>query len=494
MRTSRKLLLAGIAAAVVIPVASEIVQAYRTTIVIPSLSGGNVTVATGRAEGLFATMIRPIYNLPGTFLTYFFPNETPSITAVAPEDAIIFTCPAGTNIPVAQAFSRFTDGRNQWLWGPYIGDEADRLATGSQPEQVFPLEKFMGRAAGFDFVLDNRSLVVPADDSDGALFFATADPPAGERYYVRCSVPATPVCGDGFKDGSEPCDNGAANSDTAADACRTTCAVASCGDAVVDNGEQCDDGNVTEGDGCSATCQTQQVVVNNCGNGQVDAGEACDDGDATAGDGCSDVCQVEGGYTCTGTPSSCDPVGSAGSAGSTGSAGSAVCGNGNIEGSEPCDDANGSYTDACLPSCTTNECGDGYVEVGQEACDDGKTCLGTDIYGNPVGDGRWCETNADCASQTGTTCAVHSRDGCSTSCVIENLYVCTLEVDKHSPTPERSYCAIAAPNLTSSVVGDSVPPSSTNSSVTQSYPSSGTASSGGASSGGGSAMSLDLVQ
>jgi len=34
-----------------------------------------------------------------------------------------------------------------------------------------------------------------------------------------------------------------------------------CGDGTVDTGEQCDDGNTVAGDGCSATCQTEQVAT-----------------------------------------------------------------------------------------------------------------------------------------------------------------------------------------------------------------------------------------
>ena len=34
-----------------------------------------------------------------------------------------------------------------------------------------------------------------------------------------------------------------------------------CGNGVVETGEQCDDGNMAAGDGCSATCQTEQVVT-----------------------------------------------------------------------------------------------------------------------------------------------------------------------------------------------------------------------------------------
>ncbi|MCB9682042.1 MAG: hypothetical protein H6733_11310 [Alphaproteobacteria bacterium] len=66
-----------------------------------------------------------------------------------------------------------------------------------------------------------------------------------------------PTCGDGVLDLGEECDDGAANSDAGADACRSTCRVASCGDGVVDGDEVCDDGNGIGGDGCDPTCSPE---------------------------------------------------------------------------------------------------------------------------------------------------------------------------------------------------------------------------------------------
>lgn len=58
-------------------------------------------------------------------------------------------------------------------------------------------------------------------------------------------------CGDGYVQVDvEVCDDGAANSDTEADACHTTCVAASCGDNVVDTG-----------DGCDATCVTEEATT-----------------------------------------------------------------------------------------------------------------------------------------------------------------------------------------------------------------------------------------
>ncbi|MCP3166188.1 tandem-95 repeat protein [Myxococcus qinghaiensis] len=83
--------------------------------------------------------------------------------------------------------------------------------------------------------------------SDGALTSNTAT--------VSITVRGPPVCGDGFMDSGEVCDDG---NRVAGDGCRADCqGVEVCGDGLVDSvtGEQCDDGGTTPGDGCDATCQ-----------------------------------------------------------------------------------------------------------------------------------------------------------------------------------------------------------------------------------------------
>src|SRR5262249_42599341 len=42
-------------------------------------------------------------------------------------------------------------------------------------------------------------------------------------------------CGNGTPEGAEECDEGAENSDTVPDACRTNCTRAGCGDGVIDS-------------------------------------------------------------------------------------------------------------------------------------------------------------------------------------------------------------------------------------------------------------------
>lgn len=48
------------------------------------------------------------------------------------------------------------------------------------------------------------------------------------------------------------------------------------------------------------------------------------------------------------------------------------CGDGAVSGPEACDDANVDDSDACTSECVTAACGDGVVQPGTEACDDGR--------------------------------------------------------------------------------------------------------------------------
>ena len=66
-----------------------------------------------------------------------------------------------------------------------------------------------------------------------------------------------------------------------------------------------------------------------CGNGEVDPGELCDDGNLTDLDSCTNACLL------------------------------AVCGDGFLQPGEGCDDGNSDDGDACLTSCVLASCGDG---------------------------------------------------------------------------------------------------------------------------------------
>ena len=132
-------------------------------------------------------------------------------------------------------------------------------------------------------------------------------------------------CGDGFRGDGEACDDGAGNSDTSANACRTTCELAHCGDGVVDDEEVCDDGagnSAALADACRPDC-----TLPRCGDGVRDSGEACDDGNTDSGDGCRGTCdKVE------------------------------ACGDGIVDDGEQCDDENGNDFDLCGSSIGGGSC------------------------------------------------------------------------------------------------------------------------------------------
>jgi cysteine-rich repeat protein len=98
-----------------------------------------------------------------------------------------------------------------------------------------------------------------------------------------------------------------------------------CGNGKLDRDELCDCGTdpknlpsgcasvnglfYGDGRGCSKTCTIEpscrdtsgktQACTTLCGDGNIDPREACDDGNLTDGDGCSSRCTVETGFTCT---------------------------------------------------------------------------------------------------------------------------------------------------------------------------------------------------
>ncbi|MBU0907842.1 MAG: VWA domain-containing protein [Nanoarchaeota archaeon] len=108
-------------------------------------------------------------------------------------------------------------------------------------------------------------------------------------------------------------------------------------------------GSSCSGDGSNTYTLEDAIVVQSsavCGDGEIDAPEQCDDGDTQSGDGCSGSCLIETGWHCHGEPSTC----------------SEICGDGLIVGDEECDDDDTHCGDGCSSTC---EIEDGWVCEGE---------------------------------------------------------------------------------------------------------------------------------
>ncbi len=158
--------------------------------------------------------------------------------------------------------------------------------------------------------------------------------------------PSDELCGNGYVDPNEACDEGSLNA--ANGACRLDCTPESCGDGVQGPTEACDLGEQNDNLG---TC-TLECTLETCGDDNLGPTEVCDDGNTISGDGCSSECTLES------------------------------CGNGVVDQGEACDDIGESAT--CDDDCTVVECGD--LEVNAEA---GEECDND----SPVSDDLLCLSN-----------------------------------------------------------------------------------------------------
>ena len=239
--------------------------------------------------------------------------------------------------------------------------------------------------------------------------------------YVPTGWPNTPttenpttqsvaVCGNAVQEGSELCDDG---NITNGDGCSATCTTEPthyCGDNDINQPtEQCDDGNIANGDGCSAQCQTEVVPI--CWDGSINQpSEACDDGNLTNGDGCNSSCAYEPIIV---------PI--------------STCWNSIVEIGERCDDGNTSNNDNCSTDCAplyTMYCGNGIRE-GDEVCDDGNTTNGDSCSaqcqrerGAFCGDGMINQPNENCDDgnrSEADNCGINCQSGGPVTCGNGNL-------------------------------------------------------------------------
>ena len=260
--------------------------------------------------------------------------------------------------------------------------------------------------------------------------------------------PKAPVCGDGFIDPGEACDD---SNIAGGDGCALDCKAIEanyvcptpgalcvstmiCGDGILQGTEQCDDKNAVSGDGCTAvTCQLEAGWVcplpgtacnaAKCGDGLRAGTEECDDNNILDFDGCSATCRLQT-TTVTVTPTTttsgsttiinwaCPTPGVA--------CVKTTCGTGSgvKEGTEQCDDGNNKAFDGCSPDCQL-----------EPSCPNGK-CVAV------CGDGLLFDFDANGDGMPDEQCDdgnTRSGDGCKSDCTVEPGYQCTPQVAADPP-------------------------------------------------------------
>ncbi len=131
------------------------------------------------------------------------------------------------------------------------------------------------------------------------------------------------------------------------------------------------------------SCKKLRVYV--CGNGQIEGTEQCDDGNTVGDDACTNSCWIN------------------------------TCGDGIVQGGEQCDDGNRITSDACSNSCRAARCGDGFTNTASEQCDDGNTSnidACTTSCRTPIcGDGHQNQLSEQCDDGNAV-----NTDACKTNC------------------------------------------------------------------------------
>ena len=172
---------------------------------------------------------------------------------------------------------------------------------------------------------------VGGDVSDAAPDLARDSAPDLARDSSDAGAPDTPgdsgadVAADGGADAADSGQDADSGRDTSPKLDGRDVAVANvCGNGKLESGEACDCGNdpnnlpssckavnglfYGDGRGCSKTCSKEPICLSAggqtqacaavCGDGNVDPSEGCDDGNLLDGDGCSSTCTVESGFSC----------------------------------------------------------------------------------------------------------------------------------------------------------------------------------------------------
>lgn len=153
-----------------------------------------------------------------------------------------------------------------------------------------------------------------------------------------------------------------------------------------------------------------------CGDGNVDEGEACDDGNDVDSDACTSLCEKAAcgdGILYEGVEA-CDDGNDIDDDGCTNLCNEPACGDGILQQGEACDDGNDVDADECTNSCVLPECGNGITE-GAEECDDGNDEQYDDCT-------NWCtiQTCGNGEIDPGEECDDGNHedgDGCPANCI-----------------------------------------------------------------------------
>lgn len=153
-----------------------------------------------------------------------------------------------------------------------------------------------------NYVAGNRVVPVIALSgirTDGLCFQAVCQIAVTTRVSTLWTLSAPAMCGNGRREGTEECDDGASNGtpcDSVAGGscqyCSTSCTLITlggqtCGNNVREGTEQCDDGNQVNTDSCTNACRSAV-----CGDSFVQGTEQCDDGNTVNTDACTNACTL----------------------------------------------------------------------------------------------------------------------------------------------------------------------------------------------------------
>lgn len=133
------------------------------------------------------------------------------------------------------------------------GTSTDAPTTGPAPTSSGPSDTTSTTAP------DTTSTGTTAPPDTTATATATSDPGTSTGTTTGDTSTGTTGtdnnCGNGVVDGDEQCDDGAENANN--HACTAKCQLNTCGDGLIcpTCDQQCDDGNITDNDGCSASCK-----------------------------------------------------------------------------------------------------------------------------------------------------------------------------------------------------------------------------------------------